>query len=184
MSRISSRRAGYAASDSFHAHLLDQYKLCVEMADRISARRMLTNNMYMLVVSAVASAYALVPEKMKDSPTAAPLQVVLAVCAFVGAFIWLRALLYYFNLNKAKYEVIHEMEAELPMDAMKREFELFCDGNKRGWAKRKGLGKVEMLMPMVAMAVASVAFVFAMVDTWTGKSGQAVAVVRGFLGLG
>ncbi|WP_442915555.1 RipA family octameric membrane protein [Magnetospirillum sp. ME-1] len=110
ISALQAKREGYP-EDKFEVHLLDQYKLYVEMADRVSARRMQASNMYMLVLSAAATAFALVPDKLSDK--AKPLQLVLAMAALFIGVLWHRSLAYYRDLNEAKFKVIHEMEAGL-----------------------------------------------------------------------
>ena len=41
--------------DKYSAHLLEQYKLYVEMADRVSQRRDQSNRFYVTIVSALAA---------------------------------------------------------------------------------------------------------------------------------
>jgi hypothetical protein len=48
-----SEGAIYPANDKWHSHLLDQYKLYVEMADRISQRRTSANTYFLSVNSAI-----------------------------------------------------------------------------------------------------------------------------------
>lgn len=45
--------ATYPSNDKWHSHLLDQYKLYVEMADRISQRRTTANSYFLSVNSAI-----------------------------------------------------------------------------------------------------------------------------------
>jgi hypothetical protein len=43
------------ARERYQQAILDQYKLCVEMADRVSARRSLTNTFFLSLNSAVVA---------------------------------------------------------------------------------------------------------------------------------
>jgi hypothetical protein len=82
--------------------LLEQYKLAVEMADRISARRGIANSFYFTVSSALLAA-----SESLGLSLAAGAGLVLA-----GAW-WLQ-LQSYRTLNAAKWQVIGELEAQLP----------------------------------------------------------------------
>jgi hypothetical protein len=44
--------------EKYHSHLIEQYKLYVEMADRPSARRVLVNNSFITLTGAGAIAFA------------------------------------------------------------------------------------------------------------------------------
>lgn len=54
-SSVSPRGRTRAARETYQAVLLEQYKLCVEMADRVSARRNLTNTFFLSLNSLVAA---------------------------------------------------------------------------------------------------------------------------------
>lgn len=54
--------------DNFQAHLLDQYKLYVEMADRISARRVQINNFYTSFLSGLLAFLSIVTS-INNTPT-------------------------------------------------------------------------------------------------------------------
>lgn len=55
MSLIRQNKESYGAE--FEKHLFEQYKLYVEMADRISARRMLANSFFVGVHTALITAF-------------------------------------------------------------------------------------------------------------------------------
>ena len=99
-------------SQSYSAALLEQYKIYVEMADRISARRGLTNTFFLTLNSAI---FTLVGAFWTRSPHAAswllifPVIVLSAECL---AWFWL--VRSYRQLNSAKYAVIGAFEERLP----------------------------------------------------------------------
>lgn len=88
--------------------VLEQYKLAVEMADRISRRRYQANRFFVSIVSAltVLNGSSLID---KAWHTAAVAGAIVSLC-----FLWRRLLITYRALNSAKFKVIHEMEKELP----------------------------------------------------------------------
>lgn len=101
-----------AAREKYQAALLEQYKIYVEMADRISARRGLTNTFFLTLNTLI---FATVGAVLQDRPTmtvghlVVPLIVLLLQCA---AWFWL--LRSYRQLNSAKYVVIGVLEERLP----------------------------------------------------------------------
>jgi hypothetical protein len=100
------------ANEKYQAAILDQYKLYVEMADRISARRSLANTFFLTLNAAV---FTLIGIFWKDRPKASPallvvpLVVLLALCL---AWFWL--VRSYRQLNSGKYAVIGALERRLP----------------------------------------------------------------------
>ena len=119
--------------DRFQDHLLSQYKLYVEMADRVSQRRDWANRFYGGVLSGLAAVLAVIIRgTVFDSVQA----VVFLVAASVGAalcLVWFVNIRSYRQLNTGKFQVIHEMEQQLPMAIYEREWELLrpSEGQKR-----------------------------------------------------
>lgn len=100
------------ANEQHQAAILDQYKIYVEMADRVSARRGLTNTFFLTLNTLVITTVGMF---WKDRPNAAvgylaiPAIALLLQCA---AWFWL--LRSYRQLNSAKYIVIGALEERLP----------------------------------------------------------------------
>ena len=94
-------------------HILKQYEICIEMADRISARRNLANTFFLtlhtFIVGAVGFAYNKVDISVSKWLVLLPLSAVLALC-----FSWWRLIESYRQLNTAKFRVIGEFERKLP----------------------------------------------------------------------
>jgi hypothetical protein len=91
------------------AHLLEQYKVYVEITDRISQRRGSTNTFFLTfntaIVAALAGFFQHVPSNIS---------VVIYLAASVMAITWALLLKSYKNLNTAKFIVIGELEKRLP----------------------------------------------------------------------
>jgi hypothetical protein len=99
--------------EKYQNAIMDQYKLYVEMADRVSARRALTNTFFITLNS---SLLVLLSAGMRNPSieidplwTIGPLVGVLGQC---GA--WFYLVKSYRQLNSAKYRVIGEIERRLP----------------------------------------------------------------------
>lgn len=97
--------------DSYNAHFFEQYKLYLEMADRISARRMLANSFFLGVNTTLVTVFSTLASKFKI-PTVwiiPPFIAVLLLC-----FVWWRIVNSYRQLNSGKYAIVGEMEKYLP----------------------------------------------------------------------
>lgn len=108
---------------------LAQYKLMVEMADRISGRRQATNTFFFSIVSllTVANGFAWVLPRWQHPP-AVPIprwQHTLAITAgtILVCYAWVHILRTYRAINSAKFAVIMEIEKTLP-------FAMFEDEDK------------------------------------------------------
>src|SRR5262249_5620092 len=115
---------------------LELYKLAVEMADRVSARRATANTFFLTVNTGLA---ALLGGK--------ELRWYVAVAGIFFALTWFLLLRSYRRLNAAKFQVILEMEKSLPVRPFTDEWEILkpkTDAAKRG-RKYLELGQVERI---------------------------------------
>jgi hypothetical protein len=135
------------ARERYQQAILDQYKLCVEMADRVSARRSLTNTFFLSLNSAVVAVVAAVqggaPADTSLWLLLAGLVILLAQCA--AWFVLVRS---YRQLNTAKYAVIGAFEERLPAFAYSRA-EWGALGEGRDWRRYMPLTYVEQWVPVV-----------------------------------
>lgn len=107
------------ADDRYRQAVLDQYKLCVEMADRVSARRNLTNTFFLSLNSAVVAVVAAVSGgALADASV--PLLLAGLVILLVQCAAWYVMVRSYRQLNRAKYAVIGAFEERLPAFAYSR----------------------------------------------------------------
>jgi hypothetical protein len=97
---------GYASA------LLEQYKLYVEMADRVSARRALANAFFLTLNTSV---FVLFGVFWQQRPAVAVWWLVFPFLALVGQCVaWYWMLRSYRQLNAAKYLVVGALEKRLP----------------------------------------------------------------------
>jgi len=103
----------YGDKKQYYDHILEQYKVYVEMADRVSARRNLANTFFLtlhtLIFGAASFVYEKGPKVQDRLLNILPLVVALALC-----YVWWRLLRSYRQLNSAKFQVIGEYERKLP----------------------------------------------------------------------
>ncbi len=111
----------------YNAHLLEEYKLYVGMADKISERRQTANTFFLAINSAVITALGI----------AWPADVVAVkmpwffVAATVGGLLclsWYRLLKSHKDLNSAKFTIIGKLEELLPVRPYAAEWKLVGEG--------------------------------------------------------
>lgn len=107
-------RADWAAQpDSYGNALLEQYKIYVEMADRISARRGAANTFFLTFNSAV---FTLIGALWGSSRPHAPswLLIIPTLVLMSQCLAWFWLIRSYRQLNAAKYAVVGALEERLP----------------------------------------------------------------------
>jgi hypothetical protein len=108
----------YPSNDRLQSHLLEQYRLYVEMADRISNRRQAANSYFLTVNTALLSFVGYITTK--DTSDYLWL---LSVVGVSLCYLWYCLIRSYRNLNSAKFNVIHEIEKRLPISPYDAEWE-------------------------------------------------------------
>ncbi len=107
------------SADKLADHRIEQYKIYLEMADRISARRQTANSYFLTlntVLLSLVSYISLGTEQKKW-------YWLVAIVGIVLSYMWYRLIRSYKDLNTAKFKVIHEIEAKLPMAPYDAEWE-------------------------------------------------------------
>ncbi len=122
---------------------LDIYKLAVEMADRISARRAIASSFLLTAQSALV---VLIGTKSTQDWA-------LALPGLVLAMTWWLLLRSYRLLNKAKFQVIQGMEERLPTAPFKKEWDLLDPKGTPWRARYFELGMLERVVPALFGAV-------------------------------
>jgi hypothetical protein len=137
--------------------LLEQYKLYVEMADRISQRRGAANTFFLSFNTAVVGALAGFFDKV-------PLKVSVAmyVAAAVLAIAWAVVLRSYRNLNSAKFKIIGVLEERLPANPYYRA-EWKALGEGKDLRKYIPLSAIETVVPAVFFLI----YLYLFVVTWS-----------------
>lgn len=140
------------ASPTPDPRVIDLYKLAVEMADRVSARRAGANSFFVSIQSAVVAALGFMLARELKPP--AFLLVALCGVGMAGALIWYLVLRSYRDLNKAKFAVINEIEKELPVQIFTDEWKVLKEDPVPLWRKQYAeLGSVERVAPMLFASI-------------------------------
>lgn len=97
----------------YRDHVLEQYKLYVEMADRISNRRDVANAFFLTLNGLLFGAVGVIIDKGFYFNPKWTIFFPLIVLLF-GCFFWWRLILSYKQLNGAKWTIVGELEVRLP----------------------------------------------------------------------
>jgi len=128
------------------------YKLAVEMADRISARRATSNSFFLAVQTAFVAALGLAAPSLAGAPWWT--NVTISVAGVALSISWWLQLRSYRDLNRAKFKVINSMEAGLPHRMFSDEWEYLKNDPVPSWRARYAeLGAVERFVPWVFVAL-------------------------------
>ena len=145
------------------------FELAVEMADRVSARRATANTLFVTLHTALVAAIGLVrPRRLETvggSTTSRLVEdnfglVLTAVFGIVLAVTWFLLLKSYRDLNRAKFQVIDELEQDLPVPIFRREWDLLKKDPIKPLRKRYAeLGLVEQVVPLAFIVIYVIAIV-------------------------
>jgi hypothetical protein len=132
---------------------LELYKLAVEMADRISARRALANTFFLTVNTGLAALLG-----------GSELRWYVAAAGIVFALAWWWLLQSYRQLSRAKFKVINAVEPKLPFQLFSQEWHALesTKAPRRLWPPQSllawlrgyhELGTVERVVPLAFVGI-------------------------------
>src|SRR5579885_688417 len=115
--------------ENYRAHLLEQYKTYLEMADKISERRSAANTFFLTVNTGLLSAFGIA--NFLEQKTSPVVFIVGGVAAILLSYSWYRLIRSYRDLNTAKFKVVHEIERYLPVRPYDAEWEALGRGENK-----------------------------------------------------
>ena len=119
---ISHTKETYGAS--FEADLLEQYKLYVQSAENVSSRRIASIRYLLTISTALVALYGLQSAAFGQGLWLLPIPVI----GIASALVWHQIIRSHKDLNKLKFDLIHEFEKFLPAAPFRQEW----DNAKRG----------------------------------------------------
>lgn len=125
--------------------LLDQYKLYVEMTDRISSRRNDAAKFYTSLLTALLAIPFIILERGFSIFEQGLALLGIGILGTVLCFVWAMNINSYKQLASLRFKVIHEMEQKLPFHCYEREWEIL----NAGQYKYRHLNEVERLVPIL-----------------------------------
>lgn len=121
--------------------LLEQYKLYVEMMDKVSERRGNANSFFITLHTVVLGIIGI------NGFSVEKYWWLIVILGLILSYVWGYLLQSYKLLNTGKFEVIHEIEKELPMNMYAYEWEILDYGKNR--AKYWPISHLELIIPIV-----------------------------------
>lgn len=128
----------------------DQYKLFIDLTDRLSQRRQNASSFFVTVTTAVVGllGYAKTPRTY----------IVVSAAGLILCLLWWQMIRSYRNLNRARFQIIYAMETLLPLRPYTAEWDAIGRGASPD--QYKPLSVIEANVPLLFFAL------FAGVLTW------------------
>jgi len=154
-----------ANGGSSPAHCFETYKLAVEMADRISARRATANSFFFALQAGIAVALGTFAVNTGSPEDPQPDRFVLALAAIGGVVIaasWWLLLRSYRDLNAAKFAVINKIERDhLDIAIFSDEWDELKKDPVKPWRPRYAeQGTVERVVPLLFVVIYGVLAIY------------------------
>jgi hypothetical protein len=153
-------KSGAPPNGSHGDIVFEQYKVFVEMADRLSARRNAANTFFLGLNTTAVTVFGILWQKQ---PVASswwllfPLAGLLLQCI---AWYWL--VRSYRQLSSAKFAVIAVLEERLPAAPFRAEWDLLDKG--KNWKSYLSLTHLEQIVPIALGVTYVAAFIAALID--------------------
>ena len=133
--------------EKYPDHFLEQYKLYVEMADRVSQRREQSNRFYVTLLAAIASLLILAARLGVAEGVWPVVFLITGVFGVALSVVWHFNINSYRQLNRVKFDIIGELEKQLPSAPYADEWKLLRPQD--GPAKYIQLTRVERFVPVL-----------------------------------
>lgn len=131
--------------------LFEQYKLAVEMADRVSSRREGANKIFLSANSIIFAFLA----TQKEFSVA---HILITVFGILLCVVWASMIKNYRSLNSVKYHIIHEMEEKLPWKVYSDEWQKLKNGKDKKVHSK--LTAVEKKLPWLFLGFYALLFLY------------------------
>ena len=135
-----------AYGDSFSTDLLEQYKLYVQSAENVSARRVVSNRYLLTLNAALVALYGLQSAGFGQSYWT----LLVPVIGIPVSLLWYLIIKSHADLNRIKFDVIHEFEQHLPATMYKYEWQLAEEGHGKAY---RAVTTIERWIPILFAAL-------------------------------
>lgn len=145
--------------EKYQEHLLEQYKLYVQMMDNVSQRRSQTNAFYISVLSGLLVVLSIIIEKGAFSDVQHIVLFAVAILGMLLCYVWYINIQSYRQLNSGKFKIIHEMERELPFACFDKEWKILGEGTDKN--KYLQVTSMERNVPILLAIPYALLFIYA-----------------------
>ena len=137
--------------DSFSTDLLEQYKLYVQSAENVSARRVSSGRYLLTVNAALVALYGF----QSTNPSQIYWLIPVSVVGIIVSILSFNIIKSHSDLNKVKFEVILKLEQHLPAALYDYEWQIVKEGRGN---KYRPVSYIEMGIPLVFLALHFIVF--------------------------
>lgn len=116
--------------DKYIEHLLEQYKIYINSAEKISDRRQKSNEFFLGLNSILVALLGLAATKANGLEIT-NLLILSSIAGTTLCYLWYRIIYSYRCLNSGKFKVIHAIERRLPLALYDTEWEALGRGNNK-----------------------------------------------------
>ena len=151
-----------AYGTEYRAHVIELYKLYVEMSDRISERRQTGNSFFLTINSALVAFIGYLNLSHKPSQSFQSLWSI-SIAGMVLCYLWYRLIRSYKDINSGKFKVIHAIEKMLPLRPFDAEWTAL--GRETNSKLYLPFTKIEMAVPWVFFMIHLTVVIAATIST-------------------
>ena len=137
-------REGYGSS--FNADLLEQYKLYVQSAENVSARRVASIQYLLTLNAALVALYGFQSAGFGENYWT----LLVPITGIIVSLLWRLIIKSHADLNRVKFKVIHELEQHLPAAMFKYEWRLAEEGQGKAY---RAVTTIERWIPVLFAAL-------------------------------
>lgn len=130
----------------YRNHFFEQYKIYLESAEKNSDRRHSANNHFITINAALVSVLGAI-YNIKFFENDFLFKISIAFLGILICFIFGYLIRSYKQLNSGKFEIIHKIEANLPIAMHKYEWDFLGEG--KNYKKYYPFSHIEILIPWV-----------------------------------
>ena len=141
---------------SFNADLLEQYKLYVQSAENVSARRVASSRYLLTVNAALVAFYGFQSQSFGQGWLMVPIPVL----GILVSCLWHQIIQSHKDLNTVKFTIIHKIEQHFPVALYAHEWHLAEDGRGKSY---RSVTDIERWIPLI---FSFLHFVFLAVLVW------------------
>ena len=150
---------------SFYADLLEQYKLYVQSAENVSARRLASSRYLLTLNAALVALYGVQSASFGQSYWS----LLVPIIGTPVSLLWYLNIKSHVDLNRVKFDVIHKLEEHLPAAIYKYEWQLAEGGKGKSY---RAVTTIERWIPVlfavlhVGLTIMIILAIFGVAD-WT-----------------
>lgn len=137
--------------DSFSADLLEQYKMYVQSAENVSARRVASSRYLLTLNIALVTLYGIQSEGFVQSYWT----MLVPIFGIPVSWLWYQIIKSHSDLNTVKFQIIHQLEEHLPVALYAYEWQLAEEG--RG--TYSAVTRIEKGIPIAFVALHIILFI-------------------------